>query len=67
MCVTPEKPRRTERGVNAGVPRSWQSLHHAHRQLGRSASDIAAVVLTHAHFDHLGFAERARTTFDVPV
>ena len=53
--------------VDAGVPRSWQSLHDALRQLGRSASDIAAVVLTHAHFDHLGFAERARTTFDVPV
>ena len=53
--------------VDAGSPRSWQSLHHALRQIGRSASDIAAVVLTHAHFDHLGFAERARTTFDVPV
>jgi glyoxylase-like metal-dependent hydrolase (beta-lactamase superfamily II) len=24
-------------------------------------------VLTHAHFDHVGFAERARTTFKVPV
>jgi len=28
---------------------------------------VEAVVLTHAHFDHLGFAERARATFNVPV
>ncbi len=25
------------------------------------------VVLTHAHFDHMGFAERARTELGVPV
>ncbi len=53
--------------VDAGVPRSWDSLHDALRRLGRNASDVAAVVLTHAHFDHLGFAERARRTLDVPV
>lgn len=53
--------------VDAGVPRSWDSLHDALRRLGRKASDVAAVVLTHAHFDHVGFAERARTTLDVPV
>jgi glyoxylase-like metal-dependent hydrolase (beta-lactamase superfamily II) len=53
--------------VDAGVPRSWQSLHDALRRLGRSASDIEAVVLTHAHFDHVGFAERARSELGVPV
>jgi glyoxylase-like metal-dependent hydrolase (beta-lactamase superfamily II) len=53
--------------VDAGVPRSWESLHEALPKLGRSPGDIAAVVLTHAHFDHLGFAERARVAFDVPV
>jgi glyoxylase-like metal-dependent hydrolase (beta-lactamase superfamily II) len=53
--------------VDAGVPGSWRSLHEALRTLGRSASDVAAVVLTHAHFDHVGFAERARRAFDVPV
>ena len=53
--------------VDAGVPGSWESLHEALPKLGRSADDIAAVVLTHAHFDHLGFAERGRATLDVPV
>ena len=53
--------------VDAGVPRSWESLHEVLQKLGRSAGDITAVVLTHAHFDHLGFAERARAALDVPV
>jgi glyoxylase-like metal-dependent hydrolase (beta-lactamase superfamily II) len=53
--------------VDTGVPSSWQSLFAALPQLGRTAVDIAAVVLTHAHFDHLGFAERARSTLGIPV
>jgi len=53
--------------VDAGVPRSWESLLDALRSLKRSTDDIAAVVLTHGHFDHLGFAERAREALDVPV
>jgi glyoxylase-like metal-dependent hydrolase (beta-lactamase superfamily II) len=51
--------------VDAGVPSSWESLQSALRELGRH--DVRAVVLTHAHFDHVGFAERARTQFEVPV
>lgn len=53
--------------VDAGVPRSWRSLLDALGRLGRRSDDVAAVVLTHAHFDHLGFAEKARSTFGVPV
>jgi glyoxylase-like metal-dependent hydrolase (beta-lactamase superfamily II) len=53
--------------VDAGVPRSWNALHDGLKQLGRRTADVAAVVLTHAHFDHLGFAERARATLGVPV
>jgi len=53
--------------VDAGVPRSWDSLHDALRSLGRSPGEIRAVVLTHAHFDHVGFAERARRELGVPV
>jgi glyoxylase-like metal-dependent hydrolase (beta-lactamase superfamily II) len=53
--------------VDAGVPTSWDSLHAALRELGRPAGDVRAVVLTHAHFDHIGFAERARSELGAPV
>ena len=53
--------------VDAGVPRSWRSLQRVLAEIGRDASEIRAVVLTHAHFDHVGFAERARTELGVPV
>ncbi|MGI8911915.1 MAG: MBL fold metallo-hydrolase [Rubrobacteraceae bacterium] len=53
--------------VDTGVPTSWNSLIEALKSLGRRLSDIDAVVLTHAHFDHLGFAERARADLGVPV
>jgi glyoxylase-like metal-dependent hydrolase (beta-lactamase superfamily II) len=53
--------------VDAGVPRSWDSLQRVLREIGRDASEIRALVLTHAHFDHIGFAERARTELGIPV
>ena len=53
--------------VDAGHPRSWRSFHEALRALGRSPSDVEALVLTHGHFDHLGFAERARAELGIPV
>ena len=53
--------------VDAGVPTSWGSLIAALREIGRSTSDLKALVLTHAHFDHIGFAERARTELGIPV
>jgi len=53
--------------VDAGVPTSWDSLAEALRRLGRTAGDVAALVLTHAHFDHIGFAERARRELEIEV
>jgi len=53
--------------VDAGVPSSWESLQDALRQLGRTPDDVEALVLTHAHFDHVGFAERARRELRIPV
>ena len=53
--------------VDAGVPGSWDSFLDALKTLGRSTGDVEAVVLTHGHFDHVGFAERARKELQVPV
>jgi glyoxylase-like metal-dependent hydrolase (beta-lactamase superfamily II) len=53
--------------VDTGLPRSWQSLQSGVRELGRSMADIDAVVLTHAHFDHMGFARRAAQELGVSV
>jgi glyoxylase-like metal-dependent hydrolase (beta-lactamase superfamily II) len=53
--------------VDAGVPSSWDSLLDALTQLDRPIGDIRALVLTHAHFDHVGFAERLRAECEVPV
>jgi glyoxylase-like metal-dependent hydrolase (beta-lactamase superfamily II) len=53
--------------VDAGVPTSWRSFLDALRALGRKPSDVEALVLTHGHFDHIGFAERARRELSIPV
>jgi len=47
--------------VDAGIAAHWPLLLRAVGELGRSLDDLRAVVLTHAHVDHVGMAERART------
>src|SRR4029450_5934218 len=53
--------------VDAGGPRGWGVLGRTRRALARGLGDLEAVLLTHAHSDHTGFAERARDTASVPV
>lgn len=53
--------------VDAGVPTSWSTLTAGLDRIGRSLFDVRALVLTHAHFDHVGIAERIRRELGVPV
>src|SRR5262245_38248069 len=47
--------------VDAGAPGDWDLLARHLDAAGRSLSDVDSIVLTHAHSDHTGFAERARS------
>lgn len=53
--------------VDAGLPPDWKTFGLVARDLGRKTSDLAAVVLTHAHIDHTGFAEQARAEVGATV
>ncbi len=53
--------------VDAGAPGDWDLLARTVDGLGRKLGDLDAVLITHAHPDHTGFAERARSTADAPV
>jgi glyoxylase-like metal-dependent hydrolase (beta-lactamase superfamily II) len=53
--------------VDAGAPKYRPQLDIALARLGRSVGDVAAIVLTHAHSDHTGFAEALREETGVPV
>lgn len=54
--------------VDAGAPGYYsRELPAELAAMGRTLADIRAVVLTHAHSDHLGFAERMRRERGVPI
>jgi glyoxylase-like metal-dependent hydrolase (beta-lactamase superfamily II) len=46
--------------IDAGVPGYWSDLPGELAAMGRSLDDVRALVLTHGHSDHIGFAERMR-------
>ena len=56
LVDTPEGPV----AVDAGFPTAWG-------QIKDRASELRAIVITHAHIDHMGFAELARREHGTPV
>jgi glyoxylase-like metal-dependent hydrolase (beta-lactamase superfamily II) len=53
--------------VDTGFPAYRSQLEGGLAALGRSTADVEAVVVTHAHADHAGSAERLRRELGVPV
>ena len=53
--------------IDAGLPGYWSELVTELGTMGRLLDDVRAVILTHAHDDHIGFAERARRERGLPV
>lgn len=53
--------------IDAGMPGHWKDLQEEMASLGLPLSDIRGLILTHGDSDHIGFAERLRSEYGVPV
>jgi glyoxylase-like metal-dependent hydrolase (beta-lactamase superfamily II) len=53
--------------VDAGCPAYRPQLESALREIGRTIDDVEAIVLTHAHIDHVGFSQILQDERGTPV
>ena len=53
--------------IDAAMPGYYGDLPRELAAMGRTIDDVRAVVLTHGHTDHVGFAEQLRRERKVPV
>jgi len=53
--------------IDAGVPGHYRDMPAELAAMGRTVADVRALLLTHGHTDHIGFAERLRRERQVPV
>jgi len=53
--------------VDAGFPSTWDLVQRALKLIGRSVDDVRGLVLTHGHFDHVGFARHVQQHHGIEV
>ena len=53
--------------VDAGFPGHYGTFLEGLASLGKGVQDVEAILITHAHADHTGFAERLRKATQAPV
>lgn len=53
--------------VDAAYPSTWSMVEKALGLVGRRVDDVRALLITHGHFDHVGFARHVQLRFGIPV
>lgn len=53
--------------VDTGWPKDYERIVASLERIGRTPADVHAIVLTHAHIDHMGAAEELRSNHGIPV
>lgn len=53
--------------IDAGFPGHFRLFKSSLQSLGRSVGDVEAIVITHAHADHTGFAPRLSIESGAPI
>jgi glyoxylase-like metal-dependent hydrolase (beta-lactamase superfamily II) len=53
--------------IDAGVPGYYNDIPRELSAMGRTVADVRALVLTHGHSDHIGFAKRLHAEHSTPV
>lgn len=53
--------------IDACFPKTWSTVAECLQQIGRSPEDIRGLIITHGHFDHVGFASHIQQRYGVRV
>jgi glyoxylase-like metal-dependent hydrolase (beta-lactamase superfamily II) len=53
--------------VDAAFPSTWAMVERALGLVGRRVDEVRGLVITHGHFDHVGFARHVQQRHGVPV